>query len=182
MSRALDKLLSVAHKRTPAPRSSLSGLVSPRLGELRSDRFICPEDYSLGYHTPYWEELSEPERLALNHWVYALTYSRIRNGERYVLAANAALADYLRPHAPSVSLLLERETHEERDHIQAFERVGERVCAGLGLAGWGWPIKPGNAVASSPLAVRGLLKAFGPDYVVLLLPDPRSREPHGEGL
>jgi hypothetical protein len=167
MSQARDKLLKVAHKRVAAQRSSLTSCVTPRLTEITPDQFLCPEDFSLGYYTPLWDELAEEERLALNHWIYALTYSRIRNGECYVLAANGAIADYLRPHAPAVSALLERESEEERDHIQAFDRARERVCEGIGLGDWPWPAKRGNRLASSGTAVRGLLKTFGPDYVVV---------------
>lgn len=166
MTEAQDRLLRIAHKRTQAPRSCLSDEIRPRLGEIRLDRWVVPEDMSLGYYTPYWEELREEERRALNHWIYALTYSRIRNGERYVLRTNAAISAFLRPHAPAVADLLDRESAEEVDHVAAFDLARGRVCEVIGLGDWRWPTKRGNGVISSPAAIRGLLASFGSDYVV----------------
>ena len=62
MSEAKDRLLRIAHKRTQAPRSCLTDEIRSRLGEIRLDRWVVPEDMSLGYYTPFWEELSEEER------------------------------------------------------------------------------------------------------------------------
>ena len=166
MTEAQDRLLRIAHKRTQAPRSCLSDEIRPRLGEIRLDRWVVPEDMSLGYYTPYWEELREEERRALNHWIYALTYSRIRNGECYVLKTNAAISAYLRPHAPALADLLDRESAEEVDHVDAFDLARGRVCEVIGLGDWRWPTKRGNGVISSPTAIRGLLRSFGSDYVV----------------
>ncbi|MGE0709739.1 MAG: hypothetical protein AB7N76_22040 [Planctomycetota bacterium] len=165
-ARARETLLRIAHKRIAAPRSSLTDLIGPRLDEVRPVDWLLPEEMSFGRYTELWEELGAEERLALNHWVYALTYSRIQNGERYVRAANETIAEFLDPHVPEVATLLRRESAEERDHIAAFDLSRAQVCRGLGLGGWRWPGKPLNGLASAPAAVRALLKTFGVDYVV----------------
>ena len=124
---ALERLKRHAGKRVGSPQHMLRDTVRDELPRLQWDAPLVPEDFTLGYYTPLYSELSEGERLALNHWIYSLMYTRISDGEIYVTHCNPVMAEFMRPHAPDVADLLARETAEEHDHIAAFQAVKDAV-------------------------------------------------------
>lgn len=166
MSVALERLKRLAGKRVRQPEHSLSDYVRDELVRGIADDWLVPESFSLGFHTPFWEDLNEEERLALNHWIYSFMYTRIGDGEVYVLKANEVIAEYLRPHAPLIARLLQRELREEQDHIAAFGLAKDAVDRHLGIERVPQPKKPGRALMIHHTTTRSLLRAFGVDYVI----------------
>lgn len=134
--------------------------------EALHDSLLVPEDMSLGFYTPFWSDYTEAQRLALNHWVYILKYYRISDGERFVIATNECVADFLQGVDPEVAGLLRLEVAEERDHIAAFERVRAGLARHHGFEGVRMPVKPLRALVTSPRTLRFFLRHFGVDFVV----------------
>jgi len=164
---AAEKLRRIARKRVSKAQHLLVDAIRPHIPDgLHADDWLIPEEMTLAYYTPAWAELRENERLALNHWVYALLYTRISDGEEYVLQANAAIAEHVRSHEPEVAALFLLENREEVDHIAAFRMVRDQVMRNLGLARLRFPRKRGRGLFVNGPAVRTLLKTFGADYVV----------------
>lgn len=166
-SEALDRLRQHAAKRLRGAHHPLRDQARRAIDGLRPDDWLVPEPMSLGYHTPYWADLSEQERLTCNHWIYVLMYSRICEGEEYVINANLACADAIAPREPQVADLLRREAAEEVDHIASFRAVRDAV---LGLQGVTRPLpghkKPARGLLIHPRAIRALLRLFGADFLV----------------
>ncbi|RMG17479.1 MAG: hypothetical protein D6731_04035 [Planctomycetota bacterium] len=164
---AADALQRLAAKRSRADERSLRDRFRREGAALRWDRFFVPEEFTLGFRTPFWDELAEDERLALNHWTYALVYARIRDGEEYARLANRIVAAALRPHDEGVAQLLLREAREEEDHLAAFGAARARILERLGLRGVAMPSKPARRLLVSAGAVRALLLTYGADFVVV---------------
>lgn len=129
------------------------------------DRPLVPWEMSLGFHTPYWASFSEEQRLALNHWTYAMMYFRIGDGERFVVCSNLVVAELLAPFEPELAGLLRLETDEEVDHIKAFGRIFSAVQARHGFVAAKMPVKPLRPLFVSRPFVRFLTAAFGADFV-----------------
>lgn len=130
-----------------------------------ADRPLVPWALSVGFSTPQWAGLRDEERLALNHWTYAMMYFRIGDGERFVVNTNDRVADLLAGEEPQLAALLRLETHEERDHLAAFGRVFRAVQARHGFVAAKMPVKPLRPLLVSKPFVRFLLGAFGADFV-----------------
>jgi hypothetical protein len=166
-SEALERLRQHARKRLAGEHHPLLAQARRTVDALRLDDWLVPEAMSLGYHTPYWEALSEQERLACNHWIYVLMYTRICEGEEYVINANLVFADAIAPHEPQVADLLRREAAEEVDHIASFRAVRQAVLARHGVDR---PLpthaKLARGVLIHPRAIRALIRAFGADFLV----------------
>lgn len=128
-------------------------------------RALAPWELSLGYHTPFWAQLDEAQRLALNHWTYVMMYFRIGDGERFVVLVNEALGDFLHGHDEPVANLLRLEVHEELDHIAAFMRVLDAVRRHHDMQPLRMPVKPLRPFIVSRPAVRFLVKTFGADFI-----------------
>lgn len=148
------------------PQHVLCDYVRKELSSLRWDRFLLPEAFTLGYHTPFYIELGEEERLALNHWTYSLMYTRISDGEEYVCSANPVLAQWIRPHSPVIADLIQREAAEEEDHVPAFRMIKAQINEHYGVDDTRYPKKYARGVLLSAKTIRALLKVFGVDYVV----------------
>lgn len=167
MSAAVDKLRRLATKRVASEQHLLCDYLRRELpAGPRADAPLVPDGFAIGRRTPYWEVLGEEERLALDHWTWALMYTRIGDGEEFVRLANRVLADALRPGAPEVADLVAREAAEERDHIDAFARMRDQVCARLGVAGLRQPKKPARKLLVNERTIRALLAAFGVEFVI----------------
>ncbi|MEZ6186546.1 MAG: hypothetical protein R3F62_16245 [Planctomycetota bacterium] len=160
---ALGRLEKLAKKRVGREGPSLARIAAS--AALRFDDWLVPEEYSVGYHTPLWEALSEAERLALNHWVYCLHYNKIVRGERMALVANYLFADAIEAQAPHVAALLRHEAEEERDHIAAFSRTTSRIYAHYGVPGRFTGDKRGHVYVRNRLVVGWLLRTFGVDFI-----------------
>jgi len=129
------------------------------------DRLLVPWEMSLGYHTPRWATFREEERLALNHWTYAMMYFRISDGERFAVVANRAIAEALAPDEPELASLMRLESDEEVDHIAAFGRVWAALQRRHGFGAVRMPVKPLRPLLVSERSVRFLVRAFGADFV-----------------
>jgi hypothetical protein len=129
------------------------------------DRPLVPWAFCLGVDTPYWGHFTDGQRLALNHWTYAMMYFRIGGGERFVLVSNAAVAALLRPNEPELAALLDLETEEEKDHLAAFARVARALEALHGYSAADMPVKPLRPLVVSRPFVRFLANTFGADFV-----------------
>jgi len=130
-----------------------------------ADQPLTPWEMSLGYHTPFWSNLSDAQRLALNHWTYVMMYFRIGDGERFVILVNAALGDFLEELDAPVANLIRLEVQEETDHVAAFMRVLDGVRARHGMQTLRMPVKPLRPLIVSKPAVRFLVKTFGADFI-----------------
>jgi hypothetical protein len=134
--------------------------------EALRDQLLVPEEMSIGFYTPFWADYTEEQRLALNHWIYLMKYYRISHGERFVINANLAVADFLQGVEPEVAGLLRLESEEERDHIAAFERVRAGLARHHGFEGLRMPEKPLRGLLVSPRTLRFLVRHFGADFLV----------------
>jgi hypothetical protein len=163
----LRQLRSFAKRRLAQPhgqqlREYLDGV---RWEDSARGRLLVPEEMSLGFHTPWWVHYGEEQRLALNHWIYMLMYYRISDGERFVVLANAAVADFLQGLEPEVAGLLRLEVEEELDHIEAFERVRAVLTRLHGVEGLRMPVKPLRPYLVAPRTLRFLTRHFGADFL-----------------
>lgn len=134
--------------------------------EALRDRPLVPWDMSLGFYTPFWATFTEEERLALNHWTYAMMYFRIGDGERFVVCTNAVVAGLVEREEPDLAGLLRLETHEELDHIKAFSMIFEAIQRRHGFVAARMPVKPLRPLLVSERFVRFLIASFGADFVV----------------
>jgi len=130
------------------------------------DQALVPWDMSLGSCTPFWAGFTDEQRLALNHWTYAMMYFRIGDGERFVVTTNLVVADLVHSHEPDLANLLRLETHEELDHLAAFARVFSALQERHGFVAAKMPVKPLRPLLVSAPFVRFLVEAFGADFVV----------------
>lgn len=163
----LSRLRAFATRRLANPHGQqLDVWLGERDWEARLlDGPLAPWDFSVGFHTPYWAQLNDAQRLALNHWAYLMMYFRIGDGERFVVACNDAVAGYLDELDAPIAALMRLETHEEGDHITAFGRVMDGVRRAHGLEALRFPVKPLRPLLVSKPAVRFLTRVFGADFV-----------------
>jgi hypothetical protein len=92
-----------------------------------------PEEFSLLYGSPIWEQSSQAQRIVLNHLYWVGYYSQIISAEIATIffnqTANAGLysVEEFRP----VCDMLDLESAQERAHINAFRRVADQTEAAL---------------------------------------------------
>jgi hypothetical protein len=167
-ARELSLLRDFAAKRLANPHGQQLGayLDGVDWGPALRDRPLVPWELSVGFHTPFWAGFTDEQRLALNHWTYAMMYFRIGDGERFVIVANAVVADLLESLEPELCGLLRLETHEERDHLAAFGRIFRAVQTRHGFEAARMPVKPLRPLFVSTPFVRFLVATFGADFVV----------------
>lgn len=86
-----------------------------------------PEEFSLLYGTPFWDEASSHQRLILNHLYWVAYYSQIVSAEIATIYLNqvSAAGLYTLEDFRLVCDALDLETKQERAHINAFKTVGE---------------------------------------------------------
>lgn len=162
----LETLKRLAGKRVNSPQHLLCEYLDAEISTLRHDQFLVPESFTLGYHTRLYSELGEDERLALNHWIYSLMYTRISDGEIYVTHTNRVVSAFIRPHAQDIANLLDRETAEEHDHIAAFQRMKDTINEHYGVDRIPHPKKPARKLLIHPGTIKTLLRTFGVDFVI----------------
>ncbi len=164
----LARLRSFAARRLANPHGQQLAPFLERVdwAQALGDRPLVPWDMSLGFHTPQWSTFSDVERLALNHWTYAMMYFRIGDGERFVIASNEVVADLLDENEPALAGLLRLETDEERDHLVAFGRIFGEIQTRHGFVAAKMPVKPLRPLFVSKPFIRFLVGTFGPDFIV----------------
>lgn len=88
-----------------------------------------PEQYSLLWGTPVWEQASAAQRVVLNQLYWVAYYAQIVSAEIATIFLNqvAAAGLYSLEDFRLVCDNLDLETKQERAHINAFKTVGEQV-------------------------------------------------------
>jgi hypothetical protein len=84
-----------------------------------------PEEFSLFYGTPIWEQASPSQRIALNHLYWVAYYSQIISAEIATIYFNqtSAAGLYALPDFRLVCDTLDLESAQERSHIDAFQKI-----------------------------------------------------------
>lgn len=88
-----------------------------------------PEEYSLLYGTPLWEQATPAQRVILNQLYWVAYYSQIISAEIATIYLNQVSAAGLYTHEDFriVCDALDLETKQERAHINAFKTISEDV-------------------------------------------------------
>ncbi|MGJ3247165.1 MAG: P-aminobenzoate N-oxygenase AurF [Elainellaceae cyanobacterium] len=92
-----------------------------------------PEECSLLYGTPLWEQASPAQRLVLNHLYWVAYYSQIISAEIATIYFNqtSAAGLYGQEGFRQICDMLDLESSQERAHIDAFKTVSNQVEAEL---------------------------------------------------
>ncbi len=93
------------------------------------DTYWNPEQYSLLWGTPLWDQASVSQRVVLNQLYWVAYYAQIVSAEIATIFLNqvAAAGLYTLEDFRLVCDNLDLETKQERAHIHAFKTVGEEV-------------------------------------------------------
>ena len=93
------------------------------------DSYWNPEEFSLLYGTPLWEQASESQRIILNQLYWVAYYSQIISAEIATIFFNqtSAAGLYSLEGFRSVCDMLDLESAQERAHINAFKTVSDEV-------------------------------------------------------
>ncbi len=93
------------------------------------ERFWNPEQYSLLYGTPLWDQSSPSQKLILNHLYWVAYYSQIISAEIATIYFNqiAAAGMFSIEDFRLVCDTLDLESRQERAHIQAFKHISESI-------------------------------------------------------
>lgn len=88
-----------------------------------------PEEFSLLYGTPLWEQASSSQRITLNHLYWVAYYSQIISAEIATIFFNqtSAAGLYAQEDFRLVCDMLDLESAQERAHISAFRAVSSQV-------------------------------------------------------
>ena len=97
------------------------------------DEYWNPEEFSLGYGTPLWQQASTGQRIILNQLYWVAYYSQIISAEIATILFNqtSAAGLYSQEDFRPICDMLDLESSQERAHIHAFKTVSERVEAAL---------------------------------------------------
>lgn len=97
------------------------------------DEYWNPEEFSLLYGTPLWEQASASQRIVLNHLYWVAYYSQIISAEIATIYFNqtSAAGLYAQEDFRIVCDMLDLESAQERAHINAFRTVADQVEAAL---------------------------------------------------
>lgn len=92
-----------------------------------------PEEFSLLYGTPLWDQSTPSQRLILNHLYWVAYYSQIISAEIATILFNqtSAAGLYAQEDFRLVCDMLDLESAQERAHINAFKTISEQVEAAL---------------------------------------------------
>jgi hypothetical protein len=95
--------------------------------EDHKDLYWNPEEFSLLYGTPFWDQATPFQKLILNHLYWVAYYSQIISAEIATIYLNqvSAAGLYSLEDFRIVCDALDLETKQERAHINAFKVVGE---------------------------------------------------------
>lgn len=97
------------------------------------DEYWNPEEFSLLYGTPLWDEASSSQRRTLNHLYWVAYYSQIISAEIATIYFNqtSAAGLYAQEDFRTICDMLDLESAQERAHISAFKTVSNQVEAEL---------------------------------------------------
>ncbi len=97
------------------------------------DEYWNPEEFSLLYGTPLWEQASLSQRIVLNHLYWVAYYSQIVSAEIATIFFNqtSAAGLYAQEDFRLVCDTLDLESAQERSHIQAFRTIASQTEAAL---------------------------------------------------
>ena len=97
------------------------------------DEYWNPEEFSLLYGTPLWEQASKSQRIILNHLYWVTYYSQIISAEIATILFNqtSAAGLYAQEDFRLICDMLDLESSQERSHINAFKTISEQVEANL---------------------------------------------------
>lgn len=92
-----------------------------------------PEEFSLLYGTPLWEQASPSQRVILNHLYWVAYYCQIISAEIATIFFNqtSAAGLYGQEDFRLICDMLDLESRQERAHIHAFKTISEQVEAAL---------------------------------------------------
>ncbi|MCT7956264.1 P-aminobenzoate N-oxygenase AurF [Laspinema palackyanum] len=92
-----------------------------------------PEEFSLLYGTPLWDQSTPTQKLILNHLYWVAYYSQIISAEIATILFNqtSAAGLYAQEDFRLVCDMLDLESAQERAHINAFKTISEQVEAAL---------------------------------------------------
>lgn len=95
------------------------------------DEYWNPEEYSLLYGTPLWEQASPSQRIILNQLYWVAYYSQIVSAEIATIYFNqtSAAGLYAQEDFRLVCDTLDLESAQERAHISAFRKISSEVEA-----------------------------------------------------
>lgn len=101
--------------------------------ETCKDKYWNPEEFSLFYGTPLWDESSPAQRIVLNHLYWVAYYSQIISAEIATIYFNqtSAAGLYAQEDFRQVCDMLDLESAQERAHINAFKTISNQVEATL---------------------------------------------------
>lgn len=93
------------------------------------DSYWNPEQFSLLYGTPLWEQASDHQRTVLNQLYWVAYYSQIISAEIATIFFNqtSAAALYAHDGFRIICDMLDLESSQERAHISAFRSVAEQT-------------------------------------------------------
>jgi hypothetical protein len=93
------------------------------------DEYWNPEEYSLLWGTPVWQQSTAAQKVVLNQLYWVAYYSQIISAEIATIFLNQAAAAglYSLEDFRLVCDNLDLESKQERAHINAFKKVGEEV-------------------------------------------------------
>jgi hypothetical protein len=110
-----------------------SALMDEAAAEFRfddcKDEYWNPEEFSLLYGTPMWDQATAAQRIILNQLYWVAYYAQIISAEIATIYLNQVSAAGLYTHEDFriVCDALDLETKQERAHINAFKTIGEDV-------------------------------------------------------
>lgn len=93
------------------------------------DQYWTPEEFSLLYGTPLWEQSSSDQRLILNHLYWVAYFSQIISAEIATILFNqtSAAGLFALEEFRLICDMLDLESAQERAHIYAFRAVIKQV-------------------------------------------------------
>ena len=97
------------------------------------DEYWNPEEFSLLYGTPVWEQASPSQRIILNQLYWVAYYSQIVSAEIATIFFNqtSAAGLYAQEDFRLVCDMLDLESMQERAHIHAFRTISSQVETAL---------------------------------------------------
>lgn len=97
------------------------------------DKYWNPEEFSLLYGTPLWQQSSQSQKVILNQLYWVAYYSQIISAEIATIFFNqtSAAGLYAQEDFRLVCDTLDLESSQERAHISAFKTISEQVEASL---------------------------------------------------
>ena len=97
------------------------------------DEYWNPEEFSLLYGTPLWEQASQSQRVILNQLYWVAYYSQIVSAEIATIFFNqtSAAGLYAQEDFRLICDMLDLESAQERAHISAFRTISSQVETAL---------------------------------------------------